>query len=1066
MELSNSIKSYLFLLFIISAPFLADAQNNLSNIEKDSVKNSIEKDEQMRITGTVTDAATGKPVTGINLSVEGYSAAITDDRGKFKIRVPSDREVLTVSGMGYKAKVVAIKGRNNLKIILNDETIKSVYNEINTTLASGKQAQIFSTSAVSSIDVKDSWSRPFETPDDYLQGQVAGLNAIRRSGTPGIGSDLFLRGFSSLYGTNQPLVVVDGMIYDAGSYGNSLIGSHVNNPLSLIDIKDVENFTVIKDGTSLYGTKGANGVIVISTAHARELATKIDFSVYGGVNVRPGNLPVMGINDYRLYLSDLLRSSGMPPSQISSLPYMNDDTSGPEYYRYHYNTNWQDKVMSDTYDQNYYLKVSGGDDIAKYALSIGFLDNKGIVDNTSLKRYNARFNADFNLTPKLSAKANIAFTSNEQTLKDQGLNTRTNPLLLGLIKSPFLPQYEVSDNGAESPNLADVDVFNISNPSSVIETMSSVNKNSRFFGSVRFNYQLGKFANIGSLIGLSYDKVRESTFIPRLGVVSDTLNNAVAYSTLGSRVQRYTSLYNDSYYSYKRKFSSGHAIEGNAGFRYQNSENEQDRALGYNSPSDDFVTIGYSSNTLREIGGDIGKWRWLNTYLGMNYSYQSRYFLSFNLSVDGSSRFGKKVEDALNISGNKYAVLPSVGAAWLISSEKFMADVTSVDLLKIRLSYGLTGNDDIGNYTARRYYVSQNLLGAEGLIRGNIGNPYLSWETNKKLNLGVDLSLFNERLSLSVDAYRNKTSDLITYNQLNTGAGFDFVISNNGEMKNEGIEASLNARLVNREIKWDIGAVISAYKNKITSLPENGSIITSFEGASVISRPGAPLNQFYGFITNGVFSSDAEAAGANQRIRKADGNLIAPGGGDIRFADLNKDGIIDDNDRTVIGDPNPDLTGSFQTSLGWKKFTLNAIFTFSKGNDIYNGTRALLESVSQPMNQTLKMNNRWQYDGQITDVPKASYGDPLGNSRFSDRWIEDGSYLRLRTIYLTYSLPVKTRLLKYASLYLTGNNLFTVTKYLGYDPEMSAAGSPLTQGYDIAQEPQFRSVQVGLRVGL
>lgn len=1053
-------------MFAVSGPLILQAAANTTGkgIKIDSVTHSASPKEH--VTGTVLDASTKQPAIGVNISVEGYSAAITDEKGKFRIAIPSPDAVLKFSAPGYTTKILPVRGESVLRVLLNDESARSFSDEISSSVASGKTSRLFSVSAVSNVVVRDSYSRPFENADNYLQAQVPGLNVIRRSGTPGVGSNLVMRGFSSMYGTNQPLIVVDGMLYDANSYGTSLIGSHISNPLSLIDIKDIESFTVIKDGTSLYGTRGANGVIIISTAHAKELATKIDFSVYGGVNMRPEKLPVMGVGDYRLYLSDLLRSSGLPASQVEALPYMNDNTASPDYYRYHYNTDWQDKTLSGSYDQNYYMKVSGGDDIAKYALSVGYLSNKGIIDNTDLKRYSARFNADFNLTTKLTAKTNIAFTSADQSLADQGLNLRTNPLLLGLTKSPFLPVMQVADDGTESPNLAGVDVFNMSNPVAVLENVNAVNKHSRFFGSVRFNYKTGKFGNIGSLVGLAYSKVRESYFVPRLGVAPDTLSNTVAYSTLSSRVQRYSSIYNDTYYSYKRSFSSAHTLEANAGFRYQSSENEQDRATGYNSPSDDFVTIGYSSNSLREIGGDMGKWRWLNAYLGINYSYKSKYLLAFNASADGSSRFGKEARKALKINGNTYALLPSVGAAWIMSSESFMKDVRPVDLLKFRVSYGLSGNDDIGNFTSRRYYVSQNLLGNQGLIRGNIGNPYLSWERSRKLNAGMDISLFNERLSATVDVFQTRITDLVTYNQVPAGAGFDFVVANNGGMKNRGIEASVNARLLNSTLKWDVGAIVSVYRNKVTSLPGGSPVVTTYSGGAVISRAGGALNEFYGFRTQGVFASDAEAKAASQQVKMADGSFRVPGGGDIHFADLNNDGVIDDRDRTVIGNPNPDFTGGIQTTLAWKKFSLQTIFSFSKGNDVYNGTRAILESGSMPVNQTAAMNNRWQYDGQATDIPKVTYGDPMGNARFSDRWIEDGTYLRLRTLNVTYSLPVKTRTVKSASIYLTGNNLFTITKYLGYDPEMGSGGSPLTMGYDIAQEPQFRSVQLGVRVGL
>jgi TonB-linked SusC/RagA family outer membrane protein len=456
-------------------------------------------------------------------------------------------------------------------------------------------------------------------------------------------------------------------------------------------------------------------------------------------------------------------------------------------------------------------------------------------------------------------------------------------------------------------------------------------------------------------------------------------------------------------------------------------------------------------------------------YVNADYKLLNRYLLSVNASVDGSSRFGKNIDDpmTLTISKNKFAVLPSVGAGWLVSSESFMSQVKSIDLLKLRASFGLVGNDDIGNYNARQYYVSQNLFGVQGLVRGNLANPALKWETVTKLNAGVDVALFNERLSFSLDIFSNNTSDMITYEPVNTATGFKYAITNNGGMKTSGVELALSGRLINKVLKWDIGLNLATAKNEITKLPGN-KMLTEFGGAAILTEVGKAANLFYGYKTDGVYASDAEAAASGLMNRNANGILSPFQGGDVRFIDVRNNGslVIDDRDMQVIGDPNPDFTGSFGNLISWKRLSLDALFTFSVGNDIYNYTRAKLESMSGPENQTLYVLNRWRADGQITNVPRASWGDPAGNARFSDRWIEDGSYLRLRTLSVTYNFPVKEGvIIKYANIYATGNNLFTLTKYLGYDPEFSATGSVFTQGIDTGLEPQYKTVQLGVRIG-
>lgn len=1050
-------------LFTCSALFAQDNPDTIIVIPMTPANNQ----NSVIVTGAIKDAGTGKPLAAINVSVPQFSAALTDDNGKFSIKVPSYNSTLFINAEGFQSKEVPLRGLNNVTVALFEEAYNSIYD--NVTLPFGVRSQNRTVNAIGSVNTAGAWIQPLESPDTYLHGKVAGLQSITRSGTPGIGAYLLLRGYTSLYATNQPLIVVDGLIYDINDYGSSLIANHYTNALANIDVKDIENITVIKDAVSNYGTKGANGVILITTSHAKQLATRIDAAVFGGINFAPDNLPVMKSGDYRIYLSDVLKSRGWSNTQIQAQPYMNDDQKNPEYFRYHNNTNWQKEVFKKSSSKDIYLKVTGGDNIAKYSISIGYLNNAGVIKNTDLTKYNVRFNSDLNLSKRMTANTNLSYTYYEQNASNQGLATKTNPVYLALIKAPFLNTNVVSDSGAVSPNFALVDTLNVSNPSVAVNSIKANSKVYRFLGGINFNFALTKSINIFSLIGVTVDQVREQTFIPRKGITADTLSNAIGESRLGGQSRRLFNLYNHTYIDYSRNINRTNHIQARAGIRYMNSKSQQSLALGFNSPTDDFISVGTGVAQLRKTAGDIGKYTWVNTYLGADYSLANKYFLSFNVAMDGSSRFGAEAPDGLKIGGTSWAVLPSVGASWLVSSENFMAGSNFIELLKLRASYGLTGNDDIGNYTSKQLYVSQNLLGLQGLVRGNIGNPGLQWETNSKANFGIDASFLKEKINISIDAYRNTTKNMIVYEPLPTIAGFDNTVTNSGGMKTSGVELSLSARVLNsKSFKWDIGINISHYKNTVTTLPDNNNALyTSFGGAALITQVGSPANLFYGYRTNGVYATDAAAAQDNLSTRStATGNLLPFKGGDIKFSDVNGDKIIDDKDRQVIGDPNPDFFGGMSTKFTWNRLSLEALFTFSQGNDIYNGIRAVLESGSGTNNQLLSIVNRWRAPGQVTNVPKASFGDPMGNSRFSDRWIEDGSFLRIKNVSLSYNIPIKPKFIKYSILYITANNLVTFTKYLGYDPEFLAAESIFARGIDVGLEPQFKSVTAGIRIGL
>lgn len=1019
--------------------------------------------QKIEIKGLVRDAANNKELGGVSVSVEGFSASLTDDHGRFKIDAPNENAVLMVSISGYQTQYLSLRGSRELQISLYEESYTSIYDEAIMPFAKSSKIQLVG--AVSSLKTEGAWNRINETVDSYLQGLSAGLSVQRKSGTPTIGGDMLLRGYNSLYAKNEPLIVVDGMIYDNGIYGSSLIAANRDNKLAHIELKDIDNITVIKDGGSTYGSRGANGVILITTSRAQGEATKFDFAAYSGFNSKPQNIPLLDAEQYRLYLSELLTSKpGTSIADIQQMPFMQNALSDT-YYTYRQNTNWQDKVLSTGYNQNYYLKVAGGDNIAKYSLSLGYLNADGAIKNTGVNRYHTRFNADLNLSQKLKGRVNLAFTRAEQDLRDQGAAYNTGPLYLALVKAPFLTTHAVSSNNILSPNSAETDIFGISNPYAAVEGISQRSRSYRFAGTAAFDYSFNKHFVLNALMGITYDKARENVFIPELGIAPVMLNTGIGYNSPGASVNRLFSIFTDSWLSYKTDLGRDHHVSANLGFRYNDSKSESDYGLTYNTASDDFVTLGSGMSSLRIVGGNLGRWNWLNSYLNINYNALNKYFLEVNMAADASSRFGKNITGGLNLAGNKYALLPSVGASWLVSSESFMNNMKAFDLLKLRLNYSVNGNDDIGNYTARKYYVSQNFLGRQGLVRGNIGNTSLKWETVKKVNLGLDASFLNERLTFNLDVYDHHTDDKLIYENIYSASGLGFVLNNSGSMRNRGIELNIAGRILNnKDFKWDLGLNVFKNDSKILTLPKN-QLITNFGLASILTKVGEKANLFYGYKTAGVFASSADVTQSGLLYRQDDGALVAPSAGDMRFQDLNGDKIIDDNDRTVIGDPNPAFQGAITNTLRYKNWSLGALFTFSQGNDIFNGTRAFIESMSGYANQSPVAMNRWRKEGDITSVPRAVWNDPSGNARFSDRWIENGSYLRLRTLSLTYDW-LKPRYVKSLSVFAVANNLFTATKYLGYDPEFSASSSVFTRGIDNGMEPLFRTVELGLRIGL
>jgi TonB-linked SusC/RagA family outer membrane protein len=1013
----------------------------------------------LTVTGTVVDAVELTPLTGISVQVGKYSSVFTNDEGAFSIKVPSKSATLKISNSDYQTKEVDLRGRIKVSIQLYNKSHKTYYESVEMPMNNKSKKSIVSAIATK----KGTISNSRETVSQLLNGEISGLRTIMRSGTPGIGGNIFLRGYNTLNGNTQPLIIIDGMMIETNSFNSSIIGGYSYDPLSDINVKDIANITVIKDAASIYGSKGANGVILIETNKTEDISTKIEFFTQSGINYDATNLPMMNASQFKSYLSNQLNNSGLYTNdELNKLPYFNENTAFEDYGKYHNSTDWQKEVFDNSFVNEYYLRVSGGDEISKYGLSVGYTANNGTVKNSDYQRFTTRFNAKTRISEKLSLNTNLSVSYASRKLFEDGLS-KDSPIFSALNKAPFLGPFTPNGDGIITDSYEDVDnVGAFSNPTAIIDNATFESRNYNLYGHLKFMYKINDKLHISSLVGVNYLKNREDVFLPDLGLSSGANEYGdLQYRTSEVSIENLFAIYNDTRLSYSLNIDHLHQLQFNIGGRYNENNYENSYASSGNSGDDQFTSLNSGDRLTNVTSGSIGNWKDGSLYSNVDYSFLDKYFVSFNMAIDWSSRFGES-----SASG----VFPSLAAAWVLSSEDFMADNSSIDLLKLRASYGLTGNDGVGNYNAKSYFVSKRFLEGAGLVSGNIANSSIQWEETTKANLGIDLGLFNERLSFNADFYNNVTNGLLNVNNISPIYGYDGYMQNNGELRNNGLELGFNAKVIKtKDFEWNVGGNISKYKNEIISLPDGETQIYDIAGvnATIINQEGSPLGLFYGYKTDGIYQNSTVASSDGLSWTDFKGfeqDFVA---GDVKFVNTdNTDNVINEDDRVVIGNPNADFTGMFYTSLSYKELSLSAVFTFSKGNDVYNALRRETESMSGFANQSLAVVNRWSVENQDTNIPRAVYGDEMGNSRFSDRWIEDGSYIRLKTLTLSYSPEILKDGSKNITIYLTGNNLLTFTKYLGYDPEVSFSQTSYLQGIDAGRTPQFSSVMLGVKLGL
>jgi TonB-linked SusC/RagA family outer membrane protein len=1020
------------------------------------------------VKGKVIDLSTRQGFAGVRISVVNTKlTAMSDENGAFVIRVPNPDVTFTVEAPGYLPQTIGLRGRTQLEIGMLLQTGPAAFYD-NTEL-----------STVNSVSVS-SFSPDILSTDEDLTHRLSGqVRAIRHSGTSASGSAVFAKGFNSLYASSQPLYVVDGVVWQVHEGNGSIHGGFFNNPLAVIDPADVEKITVLKSGASIYGSKGANGVILIDTKRSYSPATDISVNIGVGYRAPFRTISVMDAETYRLYASDIIGSQFENPATVEKYKFLDDNPNKSYYKANHNNTDWLDLTNVGAWSQNYGINVRGGDDIALYAVSVGYTQSEGNVKNTGFDRLNFRANSDIAMTKAFKTAFDIAFTQTSNNVRNDGIDDISAPVYLSLIKSPLYNPKQFDLAGNLSNRLSNYDELGIGNPLALIESGIGVSKQYALNTAIRPTYTFGEDkVKLGLLFSYGWRKWNENAFIPDIGIPEYPLLNelgeiyAVASNRVADRMDTHTSMIVGGEIDWNILRNESQQLDVSGGYRFYSDIYKSHNAYGYNTGSDNMTQLSNATGNLRFSNGIYDSWRSISEYIHIDYAWKNRYLLNLSAAMDASSRFGNKAEGALALGSVAWGFFPSASAAWVISSEKFMKDLTFIDFLKLTAAYSLSGNDDLPNYASRTYFSSLNYWGsgtgiaANGIILDNIGNPTLKWETTGIASAALNFSLFNNRWNMKAELYSAHTKDLLTQKQLKDIAGIQTYWNNDGELKNRGYDIATQIRVLNnRQLKIDFGASIGHYKNEITSLA-NGAFVTDVSGAQILTGEGLPAGVFYGYKTAGVLSTKEDAAAANLHIRTASGQLIPFEAGDMLFEEVEKNDIIDENDRQVIGDPNPDFYGNFNFSVSWKKFTLEALFSYTYGNDVYNALRASLESGKDVNNPSTAMQNRWVANGQQTDIPRAVYGDPMGNARFSDRWIEDGSFLRFQSLSLTYKLPLPWTFLHEVSIWGSVSNIFTWTNYLGSDPEFAYGNSVLYQGIDAGLIPPSRSFNLGVKINL
>ena len=1004
------------------------------------------------VTGKVVNEE-GKALVGASVFIKTTTkGTTTKNDGSFSIEVPAAGATLVFSYIGQETVEIKVTNATNLSVKL-----KAIAASIEDFVVIGYQKIKKSdvTGAVSQIKPEGVSERPNTSVEQLIQGRVSGVQVQSANGAPGAGLSILIRGGNST-SSNQPLYVIDGYPVDAGNGdlqtggNNQAVSTPPTNPLANLNPNEIESIEILKDAssTAIYGSRGANGVILITTKRGKKGNDKIEFSYRSDFNNVMKQINMLGTPDFLAYANEAAVNGGV------AKPY--DSTAIANNSKIDHN--WQNEIFQQGISNNYQFGISGGENKTNYAIIGNYSIMNGIIKNSDFSKGGIRVNLDREVSSKFKIGVNFNASKSKTHLATNGISTglsSSSVIASALYSLPFRSPLDSTGS---------IDQTIDANPLTMVDLLKDVFSNTLVFSNITASLQLDPYLSVKANVGGNFSQSLRQTYYPR-GTFVGTSSNGYAYENLDSRFNYLEEIT----LNYNRKFGN-HNINGVLGQTYQKwyADGLAQSASGF--PNDN---LGYYSfQTAQSYGQTFTthqEWA-LSSFLGrLNYGYKNKYLVTFTGRSDGASRLAP---------GHKWAFFPSAAIAWNLHNESFIKSINWISTLKLRASYGLSGNQSVAIGATDQFLTnSPAIVGnpntiVRGYILNNIANPLLGWEDTRQINIGTEIGFLKNRISFEVNVYKKNTSNLLISLPITLVSGFGTLTTNAGEVENKGIEFDLKARILEKKFKWTFSGNLSMNRNKMVSmgpLGPNGAIFgpSFLNSGGLLSQPihitslGNPIGSFYGYKINGIYQDATDVANGPEK------SSAQPG--DFKFVDVNGDGIISAADRSIIGNPNPKFIFGVNNDFEYKGFTLSIFIMGSIGNQIANLNRYRSDALTGNLYNVSKAayDGRWTGSGTSNYYPRARWTGGYFNSRFSDFIIEDGTFIRLKNLTLGHNIPLKnSKVIKSARIYVTVTNLFTITKYTGYDPEVNTNyNNPLTPGVDNGTYPQVRTYSAGFNLG-
>ena len=1015
-----------------------------------------------------------QPVANAVITVPGHGLVRCAEDGTFEIKAAERWLNVRVQAQGYYAQQYRVTGNESDATIYLVPDSRRHYNESLVEGMTGTAEGVTSRSGVQNVAKKD-FSLAATTLDRALQGQFTGLQLTQKSGMTGEGSLLSLRGIRSLVAETNPLIVINGVPYMPDLNESQLIQGYSRSVFQAINPQDIANVTLLTGSqAAVWGSLGSNGVLLIETDGAKSdnLDTRITFSGSFGTNWLSQRIPLMNASQYKSYMSDIAMDyySHDMGAFFADFGFMASPTANNANL-YQFDTDWQDAIYANSATHDYLFRVEGGDAIAKYDISLGYTGDEGILKGTSSDRFQAQINANVLVGKKWEINTNINLAYLTGSYQEQGWSLETNPMLAAYRRSPLLSPYKSSSVPSADGSYALLSSYSsyylgacrntdfiVSNPLSLVNNakgdIRQYDMNARF----QLVYNPTKDLQLATTIGIYSNFDKEKLFIPG-NDNQDIVPRFDSYGLITNSIQVGQATVLNMYYGanarYRHTWQRRHSLDVNAAFQVITSTTEYDMATGRNTGNDFYQTMGSTQGIGRYFSGYNNRWNWLAGYLTADYRLADLLRAGIVASVDGASSIGK--------DATRFSIYPGANATVTLKGLDALQSLAWLNRLDIFADYSLTGNSRFSSKLGQYYYTSQPYQTIAGIIRANVPNTKLKAEVDATLQAGFELSALQHRIATRAAFYRTVASDVLMLGQTSSALGSSPYYCNDGEITSQGFELAINTvPVLTRNFRWTVGANLTTLHNEVTSLGSLQRYITTLtDGSQLLTAVGNSPYLFYGLRTEGVFATTAEAETAGL----VNQNSVAYQAGDIHYVDVNHDGIINDEDKCSLGSATPSLFGSIFTSLEYRGLALDATLSYSHGNKAYNAMRRLAESSSDFSNQAVSVVRRWQNEGDITDMPRAAYGDVIGNNVLSDRFVEDASYIKLSDVTLSYTWDHKLwRFIQSGTIYLSGQNLLCFTPYKGLDPEFAYSNAAYMQGIDYGKVALPRSVKIGVNL--